>query len=196
MIRLRIFLLAFLANIPALSAANKIAPDFTATDSAGVEHNLSAHTGKIVILEWMNPYCEQNGKYYNSKKLPMLQAKWNDDTVIWLMVNSYAEGQPGYVSGNVARFLLTSTGSKVDGFISDKSGTLAKQFGIDRVPSVAVISGDKQLVYKGSFDDHQGEEVAGLLEAPSHIDAVLTALKEKRQPNISSNPNGCVFERE
>jgi peroxiredoxin len=172
-----------------------MAPDFNVIDTTGVEHSLSAYRGKTVILEWMNPYCDQNSKYYNSKKLPNLQAKWNDESVVWLMINSYPEEQEGYVSANVARYLLMSTGSKVDGFVSDKTGALSTMFKLKNVPEVVIISAQGQLVYQGAFDDHQGDGRDGLAEAPSHIDAVLTALKEGKRPMSSSPPNGCTFER-
>ena len=175
-------------------AAATPAPPFEVTDSAGVVHQLSAYHGKIIVLEWMNPYCDANGKYYNSKKLPKLQAKWNDDKIIWLMVNSYKPDQEGYTSANVARYLLMSTGAKVDGFVSDLSGELAKAYKIDQVPSAVIIDADGSLVYQGSFDDHQGEDPTGLAEAPSHIDEVLTSLAKGEVPAKSgSKPNGCSF---
>lgn len=170
------------------------APLFEVTDSAGVAHKLSDYRGKVIILEWMNPYCDANGKYYNSKKLPKLQAKWNDDKIIWLMINSYKPDQEGYVSANVARYLLMSTGAKVDGFVSDTSGELAKAYSIDRVPSAAIIDSDGNLAYRGSFDDHEGDDSVGLLEAPNHIDDVLTSLAKGEVPAKSgSKPNGCPF---
>ncbi len=177
----------------ALTAASP-APPFEIADSAGVIHQLSSYRGKVVILEWMNPYCDANGKYYNSKKLPKLQAKWNDDEIIWLMINSYKPDQEGYVSANVARYLLMSTGAKVDGFVSDPSGELAKAYNISHVPSAAIIGSDGYLAYYGSFDDYQGDDPAGLLAAPSHIGDVLTALaKGEAAPKSSSKPNGCPF---
>lgn len=176
-----------------LTAASP-APPFEVVDSAGTVHNLSAYRGKVVILEWMNPYCDANGKYYNSKKLPRLQAKWNDDKVIWLMINSYKPDQEGYTSANVARYLLMSTGAKVDGFVSDQAGELAKAYDVDQVPSAVIIDGNGNLAYRGSFDDHEGGDTAGLLEAPSHIDDVLTSLAKGEVPAKSgSKPNGCPF---
>lgn len=177
----------------ALMAASP-APPFEVVDSAGAVHKLSEYRGKVVILEWMNPYCDANGKYYNSKKLPKLQAKWNDDKIVWLMINSYKPDREGYVSANVARYLLMSTGAKVDGFVSDSSGELAKAYNIDQVPSAVIIDADGKLAYRGSFDDYEGDDSAGLVEAPSHIDDVLTSLAKGEMPAKSgSKPNGCPF---
>ena len=177
----------------ALTAASP-APAFEVTDSAGVVHKLSDYRGKVIILEWMNPYCDANGKYYNSKKLPKLQAKWNDDKIIWLMINSYQPDQEGNVSANVARYLLMSTGAKVDGFVSDSSGELAKAYNVDQVPLAVIIDDGGNLAYRSSFDDHEGGDPAGLLEAPSHIDDVLTSLAKGEVPTKSgSKPNGCPF---
>ena len=176
-----------------LTAASP-APPFEVTDSVGVVHNLSAYSGKVIVLEWMNPYCDANGKHYNSKKLPKLQAKWNDDKLIWLMVNSYKPDQEGYTSANVARYLLMSTGAKVDGFVSDTTAQLANAYQIDHIPSVVIIDVDGNLAYKGSFDDYEGDDPVGLLDAPSHIDTVLSSLAKGEAPAISgSKPNGCPF---
>ena len=170
------------------------APVFEVTDSAGVVHRSSDYRGKVIILEWMNPYCDANGKYYNSKKLPKLQAKWNDDKTVWLMINSYKPDQEGYVSANVARYLLMSTGAKVDGFVSDSSAELARAYNVDQVPLAVIIDGNGNLAYRGSFDDHEGGDPAGLFEAPSHIDDVLTSLAKGELPTKSgSKPNGCPF---
>ncbi len=188
--------LRLLLAIPAglVLAAASPAPSFEVTDSAGVVHRSSDYRGKVIILEWMNPYCDANGKYYNSKKLPRLQAKWNDEKTAWLMINSYKPDQEGYVSANVARYLLMSTGAKVDGFVSDSSGDLAKAYDIDQVPSAVIIDADGNLAYRGSFDDYEGDDPAGLLEAPSHIDDVLTSLATGAVPAKSgSKPNGCSF---
>jgi hypothetical protein len=158
------------------------APAFEVTDSAGVVHKLSDYRGKVVILEWMNPYCDANGKYYN------------DDKTVWLMINSYKPDQEGYTSANVARYLLMSTGAKVDGFVSDSSAELAKAYNVDQVPLAVIIDGNGNLAYRGSFDDHEGGDPAGLLEAPSHIDDVLTSLAKGETPAKSgSKPNGCPF---
>lgn len=189
----RLWLLLAIPAGLALAAASP-APSFEVTDSAGVVHRSSDYRGKVVILEWMNPYCDANGKYYNSKKLPRLQAKWNDDKTVWLMINSYKPDQEGYVSANVARYLLMSTGAKVDGFVSDSSGHLANAYDVDQIPLAVIIDGDGNLVYKGAFDDHEGDDPAGLLEAPSHIDDVLTSLAKGEVPAKSgSKPNGCSF---
>lgn len=170
------------------------APDFTVTDSAGVEHALAAYRGRTVVIEWMNPYCEANAKHYNSRNLPGIQRKWNDDGLVWLMINSYAPEVRGYVSANVARYLLTSTTAKVDGFVSDTTGDLARKFGVDAIPFVVIIGSDGEIAYRGGFDDHHGDGLAGIAAATSYIDGTLTALAAGKAPLRTTAPsNGCAF---
>ena len=74
------------------------APDFTLTDTDGQKHHLQAYLdeGNIVVLEWFNPDCPFIKKHHeNATTMVDLEKKYRDQGVVWLAVNSGAEGKQG-----------------------------------------------------------------------------------------------------
>ena len=76
------------------------APDFTLTDTKGVEHQLSDFAGKVVVLEWTNHQCPFVVKHYADGHMQALQKKVTGEGDIWLQVVSSAEGKQGYVTAD------------------------------------------------------------------------------------------------
>src|SRR3979411_1524077 len=74
------------------------APDFSATDSKGKTQSLAQYKGKYVVLEWFNPECPFVKKYYGGGNMQKLQQEFTGKGVVWLSVNSSAEGKEGYLS--------------------------------------------------------------------------------------------------
>ncbi|MBC8379859.1 MAG: redoxin domain-containing protein, partial [Planctomycetes bacterium] len=66
------------------------APDFTLKDVNGENIQLSKLKGKIVVLEWTNYDCPFVKPHYDteSKTMSKLVAKYADQGVAWLTVNS------------------------------------------------------------------------------------------------------------
>ena len=74
------------------------APDFTLTDTAGQEHTLSTYLadGQVVVLEWFNPDCPFIKKHHREHRtMDDTFAAYRDRDVVWLAVNSGAEGKQG-----------------------------------------------------------------------------------------------------
>ena len=76
----------------------KKAPNFTAIDSYGKQHQLSDYKGKIVVLEWKNIACPFVKKHYKSKNMQSLQKEAVEDGIVWLSVVSSTRGKQGYQS--------------------------------------------------------------------------------------------------
>src|ERR1700737_1622847 len=76
------------------------APDFSLTDAKGGTHSLSQYKGKYVVLEWFNPECPFVKKHYGSDNMQKLQQKFTDKGVVWLTIDSSAEGKEGCVSAH------------------------------------------------------------------------------------------------
>src|SRR5688572_3028475 len=73
----------------------KLAPDFTGTTIEGKTVKLSEQKGKIVVLEWHNPGCPFVKKHYESSNMQKLQEYAKGKDVVWMTINSGAEGKQG-----------------------------------------------------------------------------------------------------
>ena len=71
------------------------APAFTVKNVKGEEVSLAKQKGKVVVLEWVNYECPFVKKHYGSGNIPKLQEKYTGKDVVWITVNSSAEGQQG-----------------------------------------------------------------------------------------------------
>src|SRR5206468_4715751 len=74
------------------------APEFSAPDSKGKAHSLSEYKGKYVVLEWFNPECPFVKKHYGSGNMQKLQQEYTSKGVVWLTIDSSAEGLEGYLA--------------------------------------------------------------------------------------------------
>jgi peroxiredoxin len=72
------------------------APAFTLSDTEGKSHSLSDFSGKIVVLQWINPECPycvrvmKDGQVKSAAK----KATEMDKDVVWLLVNSTSHMPP------------------------------------------------------------------------------------------------------
>ena len=76
---------------------NQPAADFTAKNVKGESVSLADFKGKTVVLEWVNFGCPFVKKHYASGNLPELQKSYTAKGVVWLTINSAAEGKQGYM---------------------------------------------------------------------------------------------------
>ncbi len=90
------------------------APAFTAMNVKGEKVSLSDYKDKIVVLEWTNFDCPFVKKHYSSKNMQKLQADYTGKDVVWLTVNSSAEGKQGYLEGSKLGEKTMAEGSKSD----------------------------------------------------------------------------------
>ena len=109
---------------PALArvAVGEAAPDFTLTGSDGKTHSLSEYKGKTIVLEWNNPECPFVKKHYGSGNIPGQQADATAAGVIWLTINSGADGKQGHVDGARANAFLAQYNAKPTAYLLDPDG--------------------------------------------------------------------------
>ena len=84
---------------PRAPPVGSAAPDFSLTDADGKTHSLAEYKGKYVVLEWTNPGCPFVRKHYDSGNMPKLQAEYTKKGVVWLAIDSSAQGKEGYLAG-------------------------------------------------------------------------------------------------
>lgn len=187
--------LAFTLAAPAAHAGVEIgkpAPDFTGTDSNGQSHKLSDFKGKIVVLEWTNPGCPFVKKHYESNNMQKLQETYTGKDVIWLTINSSAEGEQGVQTGEEANAYMTEKGSKPTARLLDPSGEIGKLYDAKTTPHMFVIDAEGNVVYAGAIDDNDSANPADAATAHNYVSAAIDSLSAgKSVETAQTKPYGC-----
>jgi peroxiredoxin len=140
---------------PKTAKVGEAAPDFTLKDTEGKEHKLSDLTkaGKIVVLEWFNPDCPVSAGYHAKDNDVMLglAGELRAKDVVWLAINSGAEGKQG--SGQERNAKAAKDFALDYPVLLDGNGAVGRLYGAKTTPHMFVIGKDGKLAYAGAIDD-------------------------------------------
>ena len=179
----------YAADVPPVGSA---APDFSLKDTKGETHSLNQYKGKYVVLEWFNPECPFVKKHYGSDNMQKLQKEFTDKGVVWLTVDSSAEGKEGYVSADQANKIMTQWKTHQTALLIDPDGVAGKAYGSKNTPNMVIINPDGKIVYEGAIDSKASPNPADI---PSSTNYVKSALEEslagKPVSNAQTKPYGC-----
>lgn len=168
------------------------APDFRLANVDGRPVSLSDLRGKTVVLEWSNPECPSVKKHYESGNMQKTQAAAAADGVVWLTVNSSAEGKQGHMTPAEAKALNASQQSRRTAYLLDPEGVVGRSYGAKATPHMYVINSAGTLVYRGGIDDKPTDDKAALEGARNHVLAALGELKAGKPVSVpTSRPYGC-----
>jgi hypothetical protein len=171
----------------------KPAPDFTAKNTKGEEVALSTLKGKIVVLEWANFDCPFSKKHYTSGNLPKLQESYAGKDVVWLTVNSSAEGKQGYLDPSKAQEVVSEKGNKATHYLLDPAGELGKAYDAKVTPHLFIIDAKGTLVYNGAIDSLGTTEVADIEKADKlFVKALDAVIAGQPVENAKNQPYGCT----
>lgn len=164
------------AAVTGQAEIGKPAPDFTLQDYEGKSFHLAELRGKTVVLEWFNPDCPFVKASHGQGSLKGLAKRWAEKGVVWLGINSAAQGKQGHGPERVA------AGKKAfemdHAVLADEAGRVGKLYGATNTPHMFVVDPQGTLVYRGAIDnspDGVGESPAGG-KLINYVDAALTAL--------------------
>lgn len=189
---LAVFALITAAPAHAAPTVGQPAPEFTGTDSAGNAHKLSDFKGKIVVLEWTNPGCPFVVKHYDSGNMQKLQGEATAKDVVWLSINSSAEGKEGNQSADAANTYMKDKGSKATARILDPTGEIGKLYDSKTTPHMFVIDKEGTLVYDGAIDSDDSFKPETIAGATNYVSAALEAVEAGRPVETSkTKPYGC-----
>ena len=184
----------FLKGDPVLAQlpVGKAAPDFRAGDVNGRSVRLADFRGKTVVLEWSNPECPTVQKHYDSGNMQKTQAAAAADGVVWLTINSSAEGNQGYMTPAEAKAFTASQQSRRTAYLLDPKGEVGRSYGATATPHMYVINSGGTLVYNGGIDDKPSTDPADIPGARNHVLAALAELKAGKPVSVAtSRPYGC-----
>lgn len=206
---MRISSIAHLAAVSALSVAlvacspdaaealadlpvGKPAPDFRVNDTNGRAVSLSEFRGKTVVLEWSNPECPTVKKHYESGNMQKTQAEAAAGGVVWLTINSSAEGEQGYMTPAQAKAFTAAQPSRRTAYLLDPKGEVGRAYGAKATPHMYIVNSGGALVYRGAIDDKPTQDKADIVGARNHVLAALSELKAGKPVSVPmSRAYGC-----
>ena len=170
----------------------KAGPNFKANDVNGRVVSLSDYRGKTVVLEWNNPECPFVKKHYESGNMQKTQAAAKKDGVVWLSINSSAEGNQGHMDGTKAKSVIAANKAQPTAYLLDPRGALGTAYGAKTTPHMYIINPRGTLVYMGGIDDKPTPNPADINDARNHVLAALSELKAGKAVSVpSTRPYGC-----
>jgi peroxiredoxin len=177
-----------LADLP----VGKAAPEFAAADSNGRLVKLSDFRGKTIVLEWSNPECPTVQKHYDSGNMQKTQAQAAAQGVVWLTINSSAQGEQGHMTPAEAKAFAAGQPSRRTAYLLDPKGDVGRAYGAKATPHLYVVDPAGTLVYNGGIDDKPTTDPADIAGARNHVLAALGELKAGKPVSVpTSRAYGC-----
>lgn len=165
------------------------APDFLLPDLDGNRVRLSDFAGRHVVLEWFNPECPHVAYAYRQGPLATLAKRLAREDVVWMSINSNAEGEPG-TGLDKNRRLCHDYGIE-HRVLMDGSGIVGRAYGARTTPHVFVVAADGRLVYQGALDNAP-RGILGENDPINYVEQTLEALSSGTQPRVAeTEPYGC-----
>lgn len=185
----------FLSVTGAIAAAPPVgsaAPDFSLTGADGKAHALADYKGKTVVLEWTNPGCPFVRKHYDTGNLPKLQAEYTKKGVVWLAIDSSAEGAEGYLAPDAAKKATGGDYKAVSELLIDAEGKVGHLYGATNTPDMFIINPEGKIVYEGAIDSIASADKGDIAKATNYVQVGLDeSLAGKPVSKAMSKPYGC-----
>ena len=179
----------FAADSPAVGSA---APDFSLTDSKGKTQTVSQYKGKYVVLEWFNPECPFVKKHYGSGNMQKLQEEFTGKGVVWLTVDSSAQGKEGYLTAEQANAKITELKTKQTALVLDPDGKAGQAYGAKNTPHMFVINPEGKIVYEGAIDSKATPNPTDIASSTNYVKVALEeSLSGKTVTTANTKPYGC-----
>ena len=180
---------AAFAGAPPVGTA---APDFSLTDASGKTHSLDEYKGKYVVLEWTNPGCPFVRKHYDSGNMPKLQEEYTKKGVVWLSIDSSAQGEQGYLAGDDAKKAAEGEYKAASALLLDHEGKVGHLYGATNTPDMFIINPEGKVVYEGAIDSIASADKEDIAKATNYVATGLDqALADKPLSKAMSKPYGC-----
>lgn len=169
----------------ATAAIGQPAPQFELKDQDGQPVRLSQYGDKVVVLEWFNNECPFVVKQYAQGDMNKLAAKYKDQGVVWLAINSTS-------SHDVAHNKKVAGEWSIDRpVLSDADGSVGKQYGAKTTPHMYIIN-KGTLVYAGAIDSIRSTEQSDIAKADNYVAKALDeVLAGKPVSQAETQSYGC-----
>lgn len=187
-----LFFSSGLADSAAALEIGQTAPAFAVQDINGRRVSPSEYNHKIIVLEWNNPECPFVKKFYGAGKMQELQKAAVADGVVWLTINSSADGKQGSLTPAQAMKINKERGWSGTAYILDPHGNIGRMYGAKTTPHMFIINRDGNLAYQGAIDSKESANPEDIKTATNYVSEALAELKaEKKLTTSSSRAYGC-----
>ena len=180
---------AALAGTTAPIAVGEPAPAFTLVNTEGKSVSLSDFKGKTVVLEWFNPDCPFIVAAHRGGPLEAMPGEWTEKGVVWLTINSNAEGKQGHGRERNAR--ARDEYQLPTAVLLDEDGAVGKQYGAKTTPQLFVVDAAGNLVYQGGLDNAPRGEAPKTGLEPYLANALTAVLAGQPVKPAQTRPYGC-----
>ena len=169
-----------------------MAPAFSVSDDRGATRSLAEFKGQYVVLEWHEKGCPYVSKHYKGGAMQKRQAEWMGRDVVWLLINSSADGFHSSLTPETSREYFKSLNSTPTAALLDTTGKVGKMYGVTTALHMVIIDPNGTVAYNGAIDDQPKTEASSLVGAKNYVDLALTELLAgKPVATSSSTPYGC-----
>lgn len=171
----------FFVSTAAMAAPEigKPAPEITAVDIVTNKTiRLSSFKGKTVVLEWNNFHCPFVRKFYSVGAMQELQMRATANDVVWITINSSAEGKEGYLAtAKEAKAAMAANRSNSPHYILDPNGLIGHAYDAKTTPHMFVIDKEGNVAYMGAIDDTPSAASADIASAKNYVTMAIDALR-------------------
>jgi peroxiredoxin len=166
----------------------EMAPAFELTDLSGATFKLEDHRGKIVVIEWFNPDCPLIVKHHvHHKTMAETSAKFKDEGVVWVAINSGAKGKQG--AGKDRNEKARKEFEVAYPILLDEEGKVGRMYGAKVTPHMFIIHRDGTLAYDGAIDSDRNARRLGEV---NYVDKALSELvRGESVTTAKTDPYGC-----
>jgi peroxiredoxin len=168
------------------------APQFTLKNAKGTDVSLKNFAGSTVVLEWFNPGCPFVKKFYANGDMQKFQKDAREKGVVWLTINSSAEGKQGHVAQEDADDTMRDLNMQSNEFLLDPTGAVGKFYGARTTPHMFVIDAKGTLAYAGAIDSTPSTRSSDISSSTNYVLAAIEALAANKPiAESDTEPYGC-----
>jgi peroxiredoxin len=176
----------------AAATVGQPAPAFSAQDTTGKTVALADFKGRHVVLEWVNPGCPFVQKHYGSANMQGTQKEAAAKGVVWLAINSTAEGAADYKAPAELAAWMQQQKAAASATLMDADGKVGRAYGARTTPQMVLIDPAGKVIYTGAIDSKPTANPADIAGATNHVKQALSeALAGKPVSVASTRPYGC-----
>lgn len=173
----------------ATTAFGKPIPDFKLTDAQGREWTLEELAGpKGTVLAFLGTQCPLAKQY--SARLVALEKDYRERGIHVVAIDSNIQDSLQEMGAHAKRFQWSMP------FLKDPNQLVADHCGATRTPEFVLLDANKQLIYRGRFDDQYGIGYAKDQPTTHELRDAMDATLRGEAVAVASTPAaGCIIGR-